>query len=305
MKPGGLFVSVLLLLASSAPASGAQLDPPGVSLVTSDCSSITIQVQAGDSGAPDGFVVEWLPASRYEALGGWPAVDALLGRAEFVGIPTLHETPGLDSYRLGSREAALVVLGALFDETGAVASDAEELAEGTGYVVRARVLPGRFDIGAGPGSAALHCRTKPRDPAGCTKSQGYWKNHPESWSRVESVALGRVSYDRTQLLAILSKPARGNGLVSLAHQLIATRLNLLLGAVPPRQVIEAMGAAETAIGALVVPPVGTGRLDPAATAPWTRALEAFNTGATGPGRCAHGVMPVTTPTWGTLKTIYR
>ena len=128
-------------------------------------------------------------------------------------------------------------------------------------------------------------------------SQGYWKNHPESWSRVTSLALGSVTYTQAQLLAILRQPAHGNGLVSLAHQLIATRLNTLLGALPTQLVALAAEQADALVGALVVPPVGGGRVPPCATRQVTWTLRSFNSDLR--------VTPAVTATWGTLKSIYR
>ena len=54
----------------------------------------------------------------------------------------------------------------------------------------------------------------------CTLTQGYWKNHASAWP-VSSLTLGSVSYDQDELIAILKTPVKGNGLVKLAHQLIA------------------------------------------------------------------------------------
>ena len=44
------------------------------------------------------------------------------------------------------------------------------------------------------------------------------------------LTLGTVTYSQAQLLAIFNTPVRGNGLISLAHQLIAAKLNILAGA---------------------------------------------------------------------------
>ena len=65
--------------------------------------------------------------------------------------------------------------------------------------------------------------------AGCTLGQGFWKNHPEAWP-VGQVTLGTVSYSASQLLAIFTQPVAGNGLIQLAHQLIAAKLNIANGA---------------------------------------------------------------------------
>src|SRR5688572_26907655 len=62
----------------------------------------------------------------------------------------------------------------------------------------------------------------------CVFTQGYWKNHAEAWP-VSTLVLGTVSYSQAQLLEILRTPVRGNGLISLAHQLIAAKLNVANG----------------------------------------------------------------------------
>jgi hypothetical protein len=299
-------ILVLLVLALAAPAFAAvPLDAPSASLVTADRASITLRVQAGDGGAPAGFIVEWMPAEQYRALGGWPASP--VSGSDFTGVPTLYVTPGAESYQLGAGEGIEVVIGELFDETGLEASDRAELEDGTEYVVRVRAAAAGPGFGESANSATLDCATPPRTITDCTVSQGYWKNHPESWSRVASLTLGTVTYTQAQLLAILRQPARGNGLVSLAHQLIATRLNTLLGALPPPVVALAAEDADALIGGLVVPPVGTGRLFPCASRDLTWTLRAFNSGRLGPGHCPSDlhVTSALTSTWGTLKSIYR
>src|SRR5215471_13901460 len=66
-------------------------------------------------------------------------------------------------------------------------------------------------------------------PASCVRGQGYWKNHPDQWPVLQLV-LGNNAYDKEQLLSILQQPVRGNGLVLLAHQLIAAKINSANGA---------------------------------------------------------------------------
>jgi hypothetical protein len=58
----------------------------------------------------------------------------------------------------------------------------------------------------------------------CVLTQGYWKNHPEDWP-VDGLTIGFVYYSKAQLISILKKPVKGNGLISLAHQFIAAKLN--------------------------------------------------------------------------------
>jgi hypothetical protein len=298
-------ICVLLVLGLAAPAFGVPLDAPSASLVTADRTSITLRVQAGPGGAPAGFIVEWLPAEQYRALGGWP-VSPVSG-SDFTGVPTLYVTPGVESFRLGAGQVADVVIGELFDETGLEASDRTELVDGTEYVVRVRAAAAGSGLEESAHSATIDCGTPPRTSTDCTVSQGYWKDHPESWSRVTSLALGSVTYTQAQILAILRLPARGNGLVSLAHQLIATRLNTLLGAIPTQSVYLAAEQADALIGTQIVPPVGGGRIVPCETRQLTWTLRGFNSGLLGPGHCPGDlhVLPAVTATWGTLKSSYR
>jgi hypothetical protein len=58
----------------------------------------------------------------------------------------------------------------------------------------------------------------------CVLTQGFWKNHPDDWP-VDSLYIGDVLYTKAQLIAFLKKPVKGNGMISLGHQLIAAKLN--------------------------------------------------------------------------------
>ncbi|MDQ3365678.1 MAG: DUF4215 domain-containing protein [Myxococcota bacterium] len=127
----------------------------------------------------------------------------------------------------------------------------------------------------------------------CTLTQGYWKNHEEAWP-VASLALGGVSYTKAQLLSILRTPVKGNGLISLSHQLIAAKLNLANGA-SSSSIDDAIDDADDLIGNLVVPPVGTGHLSPSATSGVAGALDGFNNGGTGPGHCDDAPNPPPPP----------
>jgi uncharacterized repeat protein (TIGR01451 family) len=133
-------------------------------------------------------------------------------------------------------------------------------------------------------SASISVTCAPPPPSGgCTFTQGYWKTHPEAWP-VSSLTLGTVSYTSTELGAIFGQPVAGNGLVSLAHQLIAAKLNVASGA-DPTAISQAIADADAMIGGLVVPPIGSGSLAPGDTSDLVDALTAFNEGATGPGHC--------------------
>jgi hypothetical protein len=58
-----------------------------------------------------------------------------------------------------------------------------------------------------------------------TATLGYWKNHPNAWP-VNTLVLGKITYTKAQLLAILKTPVKGDKTVALAHQLIAAKLNV-------------------------------------------------------------------------------
>ena len=132
-----------------------------------------------------------------------------------------------------------------------------------------------------------NCIDQPCATTGCTLTQGYWKNHPESWP-VTSMALGTTTYTQTQLLNILKQPVKGNGLVSLAHQLIAAKLNVANGA-SGAVIAASIASADTTIGSLVVPPVGNGSLSTSSVCSLVSALDQYNNGLAtgGPGHCAN------------------
>ena len=73
-------------------------------------------------------------------------------------------------------------------------------------------------------------------------------------------------------------------MISLAHQLIAAKLNVAKGA-SSSSIASTIAAADALIGGLVVSPVGSGWLDPSVTSSLTAALANYNEGVTGPGHC--------------------
>jgi len=123
----------------------------------------------------------------------------------------------------------------------------------------------------------------PQTGGGCTYTMGYWKNHPNDWP-VDTLMLGSVQYSQMELLQIFRRPVKGNGLVSLAHQLIAAKLNVENGA-DPTDVQGYIDDADAMIGSLVVPPIGGGYLAPSSTGYLTHMLDQYNMGYIGPGHC--------------------
>ena len=290
--------AIVGLLIAAGPA--AALDVPLVVPVQAKPGSVRLMVNAGNSGAPLGFYIERIKKSEYDALGGWPTSPggSWMG-GSFTGVPSFNIQGTADAYALAPAEAIEVELGQLFDETGVVATDLDELEPGTQYMIRVRAngsgpwAPSAFTESMVVGSAPL--------AQNCTYTQGYWKNHEEVWP-VTSLTLGTVSYTKAELLQILKEPARGNKLVILAHQLIAAKLNLANGA-NPIAAAATIAAADALIGALVCPPIGGGSLpaDPATS--YANLLDDFNNGLIGPGHC--GTTPALPTTWGAVKSQYR
>jgi hypothetical protein len=110
-------------------------------------------------------------------------------------------------------------------------------------------------------------------------------NNINTW-KASSLWLGAVSYTDLQLCSILNTPVGGNGLISLAHQLIAAKLNIAKGA-SSSAIAQAIADADALIGSLVIPPVGSGSLAPSATSALVTALTNYNEGITGPGHCVN------------------
>jgi hypothetical protein len=119
----------------------------------------------------------------------------------------------------------------------------------------------------------------------CTFTQGFWKNHPAALrNRLPSdgVDLGNHRYNANQLLSILRTPPAGNGLIQLARQLIAAKLNG--GAFDPN-IDDVVAAADALIGNRRIPPIGNGFLRPSRTSNLINQLTAFNEGKAGTPHC--------------------
>jgi hypothetical protein len=277
------------------------LDAPTLRVTAESQVSVALEVVAGPSGAPAGFVVEWMGAADFARLGGWPvdpAAEPALVRSQFYGTPTLNPSTG--SFRLGPGGAVQVELGDLFDETGVTTTCDDELPSGDDLVLRARAVATTLQSGSAY-SATLAAHTRPLTYGNCTHGQGFWRRHAAMWP-VGQLTLGANTYSAAQVLSILKTPARGNGLVFLAHQLIAAQLNVANGA-DPTPVVAAIAAADQLIGGLVVPPVGAGTLRPAEVSGVKEVLDGYNSGLAGVPRC--GQVPTRSRTWGGVKAVYR
>jgi len=104
---------------------------------------------------------------------------------------------------------------------------------------------------------------------------------------VTELQLGNVTYNQQELLSILHEPVRGNGLVLLAHQLIAAKLNIANGA-DGSCIQQTLADAGSLIGDLVVPPVGNGYLQPRDVAGIAGVLGSYNEGILCAPSCDNG-----------------
>lgn len=296
---------VLVVLFLGAPVAAlAQAPPaaPSLDLVAAGHGKVRLTVTAGADGAPAGFTVLWMTANDFAGCGSvWPeSPGAQVSQAEFSGTATLHTWGTTQrSFQLGPNESLDTEIGDLFDETGVSGHTGSELADGVAYVFCAYANGGP-EAGRSALSGTFSEATTLQG-YNCTYTQGFWKNHPNDWP-VASLMLGSVSYTKAELLQILGESVVGNGLVSLAHQLIAAKLNLAYGA-DPTAATAAIIAADAMIGSLVAPPVGSGSLTTDQVGTLTQALDDFNNGVTGPGHCP--AVPTLPTTWGRLKGLYR
>jgi hypothetical protein len=266
------------------PAVGSMV----ISYETSASSNIAITVNVGQAGAPAGFSIQWMTLADYIAAGNrWPATYEVPNpqaptfcRATF-GVPV---TPGCAGYSLRPWQSVTVTIGddSLHDNC-AVSSpcSGSPLLCNTAYVLRAFALDSTGQLRV---SDTITCATLPcAGGSSCTYTQGYWRNHPTAWP-VTSLIIGTVTYQAAELMAILDTPAQGNGLVILAHQLIAAKLNIANGA-DPSAVQQTITDADAIIATLVIPPIGNGYLPPDQTTNLTETLTEYNEGTIGPGHC--------------------
>ena len=193
-------LSSLILSASLVGASIAHaadpLDTPAVTTLETGSVLADVAITAGSTGAPAGFTVQWMKASDFDALGGWPTDESAtaLNVAIFLGVPTLNTIDGTVSYMLSPYETATIQLGDLFDETGVLTiRGAHELESGTDYIYRVRANASNdptAPFSPSDFSSDSHFSTSPHDDhEDCVHSAGHWRSHGEKWP-VSSLRLG-------------------------------------------------------------------------------------------------------------------
>lgn len=61
-----------------------------------------------------------------------------------------------------------------------------------------------------------------------TGTQGYWKNHLDAWP-VDSIAIGGLTYTKDAAITEMKKPGRGDKTYDMFDQLVAAKLNVVIG----------------------------------------------------------------------------
>ena len=284
----GLLVAVPAFAGKVGVMSTPSLSSPGATP-----STIDITVTAGATGAPAGFSLQWMSLADFNANGGvWPAYNDDDSNPNFCKASFSGNANGT-KYNLGANQSVTVTVGdVLFDDPGASSNCANvPLRCATVYVFRAFVHA-NSNLNRSAWSALLQVSTQAcSGSSGCTYTQGYWKTHgpvptgnnTDVWP-VNSITLGTVLYADVEMQSIFDQPAAGNGLISLAHQLMAAKLNIANGA-DGTAVTSAINDADALIGNRVVPPVGSGYLSSGSTSALINTLTAYNEGSIGPGHC--------------------
>ncbi|MDQ6609022.1 MAG: hypothetical protein M3Y85_04295 [Bacteroidota bacterium] len=251
--------------AKPAPTGKTYYDAVILTCAGATKESISLTVTAGASGAPAGFSIQWMTAAALAANNGvWPSDETQFCKASFSGKAFQSNynltAPG------GLIPSVTVIVGDFLMDNGASTNCDGDLTCGTDYVFRA------FAHGDNAKDRSVwsyqNCSTNACVDCGARHGFGYWKTHgpvptgnnANEWPSsvlTGGMDLGTVHYDATQILSIMNQSPGGNGLITLAHQLITTKLNVANGSILNGTGIT---VADNTIGNKVVPPVGNGSL---------------------------------------------
>jgi hypothetical protein len=165
--------------------------------------------------------------------------------------------------------------------------------------VRVNTASIKYDDGTdGPSASAtitIKCTTPGGGGGGCTRTIGYWKNHPEAitpqllpiWLGTGAGKSVQVT-DSSQAVDILGIPTASNGIDKLYAQLLAAKLNIKNGA-DGSDVTSTIQAADDFLanynsGDWAGPPALPNALRRQVNG-WATTLDNYNNGITGPGHC--------------------
>jgi len=139
-------------------------------------------------------------------------------------------------------EQGLIITSCTDDQLGSIIDGLPgEIAAGGTATIYGRYVPTTnpsTDIitctGYGPVTGESVTVTKSSNPAtcsyptykGCTRTPGYWKNHPEAWP-VQEIAIAGITYAKAVAIEIMERPVRGDKRITMFKALVAAKLNVL------------------------------------------------------------------------------
>ena len=298
-----------------AAESKSRIDAPQIFCASSTQSSINVTVCAPNSGTsptglPAGFSLQWMTCEDYAANGNqwFSSDDPRLCKASFSG------NANSSRYRLAPGECVTVNVGDLLFDAGASTSCSSGLQCGTCYLFRAfghaTSNLSRSEFTNNLTCSTLDCGGPCEDEETCefcnccVASAIAWANAPPCGTAfalfpVPSLTLGTVTYTDLEVCQILNTPTDGNGLIALAKELIAAKLNQIAVRMQSLRlslcsgysceevamVERCIADAEALIGGQVIPPHGSGFLDSTVTDSLTTCLRAFNGSTLGVDGC--------------------
>ncbi|WP_299819481.1 hypothetical protein [uncultured Pontibacter sp.] len=141
-------------------------------------------------------------------------------------------------------------------------------------------------VGSGAIDNVVFCVDKPviAEPTGCTRTQGYWKNHANgkkadpAWGNLANTTF--YTSGQTYLKVLNTPPKGGNEYYILAHQYIAAKLNMTAGASMPANVKTAF---DKATAYFTNPSASTASRGTIIS--WADILDKYNNGKMGVSHC--------------------
>ena len=316
----GPTLSVRPIVSTSASAAGRRIDAPQIFCGSSTKTSINITVCAPNSGTtatglPAGFSLQWMTCTDYAANANqWFASDdPRLCKASFSG------NANLPRYNLAPGQCVTVNVGDFLFDNGASTNCAGPLQCETCYVFRAfghaTSASNRSDFTNNLSCSTADCSDQCEDGDSCPFCNCcvidpiHWPVYGPPGCAVftlnqwpaTTLKLGTVTYTDLELCEILNTPANGNGLIALAQELIAAKLNQISLGIQLQglqvslcsgytceevaMIARCIADADALIGGLVIPPHGNGFLDSTATESLIACLHSFNASELGVDGC--------------------
>jgi hypothetical protein len=257
-------------------------DPGGsddTDLMMAETGKVLIVNETDNAGVPDDY--------RY---GAKITVDF-----SSLGSVTLSSLLWLDNESIGSHiilyGAGGVIKTIPVPSTSDGAVDLINL-ENTAGVVKLEAIFGSGTTGSGGIDNIQFCREVPS--TGCTRTQGYWKNHASgskkpdpAWAMLGPLGENTLFFNSIYTYySILMVPVQGNGYFNLAHQYVAATLNMKT-ATAPQAVMDAYATATTLLMAnsTNIAAVKNNKTLNEQFVTLAGILDAYNNGLTGPGHC--------------------